>query len=132
MLRSRRLACARPRWQGVGGSALEGESAATLGRWRRRVGVGASSAARQRRFSRLALRWALYQGGVDGALAVAHWWRQGHSHGVGAGALVPEGGGPDNQQELEGGLGEWGVISTSWSWGGGVMVIIKLSIFNHE
>ena len=59
MLRSRCSACAFPHWRGVGGSALEGESAATLGRWRRRVGVGASSAARQRRFSRLALGWAL-------------------------------------------------------------------------
>ena len=60
MLCSRRSARARPRWRGVGlVSALEGESVATLARWRRRVGVGASSAARQRRFSRLVLGWAL-------------------------------------------------------------------------
>jgi hypothetical protein len=94
-------------------------------RWQRwRVGGGASVLGRRRlrvsgdlagwcwggRFSGVVLR---------GASAVAHWWGQGRCHGVGAGALVSEGEGPDNQQEVEGGRREWGATSTSWSWGGG-------------
>jgi hypothetical protein len=56
---------------------LAGESVAMLGYWRRHVGVGALSAACQRGFCRLALGWVRWQGGVNGASAVVHWWGRG-------------------------------------------------------
>ncbi len=56
---------------------MAGKLVEILGCWRRRVGVGASSAACQWGFCRLALGWARWQGGVDGALAVARWWGRG-------------------------------------------------------
>ncbi len=52
---------------------MAGESAAIFGRWQRRFSIGASLAARQRGFCRLVLGWTPWQGGVDGALVVAHW-----------------------------------------------------------
>jgi hypothetical protein len=57
---------------------------------------------------------------------------QGHCHGVGAGVLVSEGEGPDNQQGVEGGRGERGDNHGMELWGGILIVIIKLSNFNHE
>ncbi len=50
---------------------------AILGRWRRRVGVGASSAERHQGFCSLALRWARWRGGIDGMLVVARWLGRG-------------------------------------------------------
>jgi hypothetical protein len=61
--------------------------------------VGALVAVRQQGFCRLALGWACWQGGVVGLMAC---------HGIGAGVLVSEGEGPDNQHEVEGGRGEGG------------------------
>jgi hypothetical protein len=53
-------------------------------------------------------------------------------HGIGAGALVSEGEGLDNQQEAAGGRGEWGVNHVMELRGGIFIAIIKLSNFNHE
>jgi hypothetical protein len=50
---------------------------------------------------------------------MVHWWGQGRCHGVGAGALVSKGEGPDNQQEVEGGRGEWGGDKHVMECGGG-------------
>ena len=46
-------------------------------------------------------RW----GGRVGRAVLLGWWR---CHGVGAGVLVSEGEGPDNQHEVEGGRGDGG------------------------
>ncbi len=63
---------------------------------RQRDVIGTAAAARQRGFCKVMLS-------VIGVGALAGWWR---CHGVGAGALVLEGEGPDNQNEVEGGRGE--------------------------
>ncbi len=56
---------------------MAGELVAILGRWRRRVGVGASLDARHRGFCSLALGWARWRGGIDGTSVVARWLGRG-------------------------------------------------------
>ena len=63
---------------------------------------------------------------------MVHWWGQGRCHGVGAGALVSKGEGPDNQQEVEGGRGEWGGDKHVMECGGGVDCNHKIKYFYHE
>jgi hypothetical protein len=48
---------------------------------------------------------------------------QGRCHGIGAGTLVLEGEGPDNQHEVEGGRGEGGGGSVKE--GAGVVVVVR-------
>ncbi len=57
---------------------------------------------------------------------------QGRCHSVGANVLVSEGEGPDNQQEVEAGRGKWGDNHGMELGGWILIVIIKLSNFNHE
>jgi hypothetical protein len=117
LLRSHCLARARRHWRGVGDSALAGGLAAMLGHWRRIGAVahrrwGVSSCASATTPSRAgALEGRCGQGISSGALV--GWWR---CRRVGAGTLMLEGEGPDNQDEVEGGTGE---TITSWGWGGG-------------
>ena len=117
-----RSACARPRWQGVGGSALAGESAATLGRRRLRVsgyfagwcwGGGVSGVVLMGR-----RRWRIGVGrGAVTVLAPARWCRRGRDPAI------------NKRWKVEGGSGG---RQASHGVGGGLIVIIKLSNFNHE
>ena len=125
--RRRRLARARRRWRGVGGSALAGKSAEC---W----GVGASATVhRQLRASRAfagwrwgwRVGWAVLAGnwrwGVGKAMALSQLWRRRTGGG---------GGGTNNQYEVEGGRwkGEGGRGETITSWvGGGVIICNHLN-----
>jgi hypothetical protein len=99
-----------------------GELAAMLECWRRCVSVGALLGRWWLRIRGAFAGWRW--GGRVGRVLLLGWW---HCRGVGAGLLVSEGEGPDNQHEVEGGRGDG--RGESMTKGRGMEVIVRGDIF---